>query len=45
MAVWYGSIIIALSHLSIALSAIWSQKLFFVGLLFIVIGAGYLKPV
>ncbi len=43
MAVWYGSIIIALGHLSIALSAIWSPKLFFVGLLFIVIGTGLFK--
>ncbi|MEG0278204.1 MAG: peptide MFS transporter [Morganella sp. (in: enterobacteria)] len=42
-AVWYGSIIIALGHLAIALSAISSPKLFFIGLLFIVIGTGLFK--
>ncbi|VTR47582.1 Di-/tripeptide transporter [Serratia fonticola] len=39
-AVWYGSILIALGHLSIALSAIMGNDLFFVGLMFIVLGSG-----
>ncbi|OTA21144.1 Di/tripeptide permease [Xenorhabdus beddingii] len=42
LAVWYGSIIIALGHLSIALSAIWSH-LFFIGLLLITLGTGLFK--
>ncbi|MDX7999306.1 peptide MFS transporter [Xenorhabdus sp. Reich] len=42
-AVWYGSIIIALGHLSIAISAIWSDKLFFIGLLLITLGTGLFK--
>jgi proton-dependent oligopeptide transporter, POT family len=42
-AVWYGSLIIALGHLSIALSAIWGNSLFFIGLLFIVLGTGLFK--
>lgn len=43
LAVWYGSIFIALGHLSIALSAFWSQDLFFIGLLLIVLGTGLFK--
>ncbi|REF27971.1 POT family proton-dependent oligopeptide transporter [Xenorhabdus cabanillasii] len=43
LAVWYGSIIIALGHLSIALSAIWSKHLFFIGLLLITLGTGLFK--
>jgi hypothetical protein len=35
-AVWYGSILIALGHLSIALSAVMGTNLFFIGLMFIV---------
>ncbi|CEE93841.1 putative Alkaline phosphatase [Xenorhabdus nematophila str. Anatoliense] len=42
LAVWYGSIIIALGHLAIALSAIWSN-LFFIGLLLITLGTGLFK--
>lgn len=42
-AVWYGSILIAIGHLSIALSSIWGQNLFFLGLLFIVLGTGLFK--
>ncbi|MCT8343015.1 MULTISPECIES: peptide MFS transporter [Photorhabdus] len=42
-AVWYGSIIIALGHLSIALSAFLSHHLFFIGLLLIVLGTGLFK--
>lgn len=43
LAVWYGSIIIALGHLSIALSAVWDSSLFFIGLLLIVLGTGLFK--
>ena len=39
-AVWYGSILIALGHLSIALSAVLGDNLFFIGLMFIVLGSG-----
>lgn len=42
-AVWYGSILIALGHLSIALSAILGNNLFFIGLMFIVVGSGLFK--
>lgn len=42
-AVWYGSLIIALGHLSIAMSAIWTNTFFFVGLLLIVLGTGLFK--
>lgn len=40
---WYGSILIALGHLSIALSAIMGNNLFFIGLMFIVLGSGLFK--
>jgi POT family proton-dependent oligopeptide transporter len=42
-AVWYGSILIALGHLSIALSAVLGNNLFFIGLMFIVLGSGLFK--
>lgn len=42
-AVWYGSLIIACGHLSIALSAFWSDTFFFIGLLLIVLGTGLFK--
>ncbi|WBF43713.1 peptide MFS transporter [Serratia rubidaea] len=42
-AVWYGSILIALGHLSIALSAIMGNPLFFIGLMLIVLGSGLFK--
>ncbi len=42
-AVWYGSILIALGHLSIALSAFFGNDLFFIGLVFIVLGTGLFK--
>jgi POT family proton-dependent oligopeptide transporter len=42
-AVWYGSILIALGHLSIALSAVLGDNLFFIGLMFIVLGSGLFK--
>jgi POT family proton-dependent oligopeptide transporter len=43
-AIWYGGVFIALGHLSIALSAVFAQTTFFLGLIFIVIGTGLLKP-
>ena len=43
-AIWYGGILIALGHLSIALSAVFHQATFFVGLILIVAGTGLLKP-
>lgn len=42
--IWYGGVIIALGHLSIALSAVFAQRAFFLGLVLIVIGTGMLKP-
>lgn len=42
-ALWWGSIIIALGHLSIALSALFGMTLFFVGLICIVLGSGLFK--
>jgi len=43
-AIWYGGILIALGHLSIALSSVFHQATFFLGLIFIVAGTGLLKP-
>jgi POT family proton-dependent oligopeptide transporter len=43
-AIWTGGVFIALGHLSIALSAVFSRPTFFLGLIFIVIGTGLLKP-
>ena len=42
-AVWYGSIIIALGHLSIALTAVFSTFFFYFGLVLIVLGSGLFK--
>ncbi|QNW92416.1 peptide MFS transporter [Acinetobacter seifertii] len=42
-AVWYGSIIIALGHLSIALSSLFNQSFFYLGLVLIVLGTGLFK--
>jgi len=42
-AVWYGSIIIALGHLSIALTTIFDQFFFYFGLVLIVLGSGLFK--
>lgn len=42
-AVWYGSLIIALGHLSIASSALWGSYFFYIGLVFIVLGSGLFK--
>jgi proton-dependent oligopeptide transporter, POT family len=41
--VWYGSLIIALGHLSIALTALFSPFFFYLGLILIVIGTGLFK--
>src|SRR5438876_5674350 len=43
-AIWYGGILIALGHLSIALSIVFARSAFFIGLIFIVLGTGLLKP-
>jgi proton-dependent oligopeptide transporter, POT family len=43
-AIWYGSILIALGHLSIALSIVFAHSAFFIGLILIVLGTGLLKP-
>jgi POT family proton-dependent oligopeptide transporter len=43
-AIWTGGVFIALGHLSIALSAVFSRPTFFLGLILIVIGTGLLKP-
>ena len=43
-AIWYGGILIALGHLSIALSLIFAHSAFFLGLILIVLGTGLLKP-
>ncbi|MEB3767204.1 oligopeptide:H+ symporter [Acinetobacter sp. MD2] len=42
-AVWYGSIIMALGHLSIALSAVFSNAFFYFGLVLLVLGSGLFK--
>ncbi|MGH7463092.1 MAG: peptide MFS transporter, partial [Longimicrobiales bacterium] len=43
-AIWYGGILIACGHLSIALSSVFARPAFFLGLIFIVLGTGLLKP-
>src|SRR2546423_1603567 len=42
--IWYGGVLIALGHLSIALSIIFAQAAFHIGLVLIVMGTGLLKP-
>ncbi|MEO7369189.1 MAG: peptide MFS transporter [Gemmatimonadaceae bacterium] len=42
--IWYGGVFIAIGHLFIALSAVFAHRAFFLGLIFIVIGTGLLKP-
>lgn len=39
-----GAVLITIGHLAIALSAVFSQTTFFIGLVFIVLGTGLLKP-
>ncbi|HWK89383.1 MAG TPA: oligopeptide:H+ symporter, partial [Longimicrobium sp.] len=43
-AIWWGGVLIALGHLFIALSSVLSKPAFFLGLIFIVLGTGLLKP-
>jgi proton-dependent oligopeptide transporter, POT family len=43
-AIWYGGLLIALGHLSIAASGVIGKPVFFLGLVFIVMGTGLLKP-
>jgi POT family proton-dependent oligopeptide transporter len=43
-AVFWGGVLIALGHISIALSIVFARPAFFVGLVLIVIGTGLLKP-
>ena len=43
-AIWHGGVLIALGHLSIALSAVFAHQAFFLGLVLIVLGTGLLKP-
>ena len=43
-AIWYGGVFIAIGHLFIALSAGFEKPAFFLGLVFIVMGTGLLKP-
>ena len=42
--IWYGGVFIAIGHLFIALSSVFAHRAFFLGLIFIVIGTGLLKP-
>ncbi len=42
--IWYGGVFIAIGHLFIALSTVFAHRAFFLGLIFIVIGTGLLKP-
>src|SRR6185436_485767 len=43
-AIWWGGVLIAIGHLFIALSAVFAHSAFFLGLVFIVMGTGLLKP-
>src|SRR2546430_3856405 len=43
-AIWYGGILIATGHITIAFSGIIGHPMFFVGLILIVMGTGLLKP-
>ena len=42
--IWWGGVLIACGHIAIALSTVFAHTAFFVGLVFIVIGTGMLKP-
>jgi len=42
--IWWGGVFIMLGHFAIALSAVFAKSAFFLGLIFIVIGTGLLKP-
>src|SRR3954463_16749813 len=43
-AIWYGGLLIALGHISVAVSGIFGKPVFFLGLVLIVMGTGLLKP-
>jgi POT family proton-dependent oligopeptide transporter len=43
-AVWWGGVLIAVGHVCIALSTVFAHTAFFLGLVFIVMGTGLLKP-
>jgi POT family proton-dependent oligopeptide transporter len=43
-AVWWGGVLIASGHISVALSGILGKPVFFLGLVLIVMGTGLLKP-
>ena len=43
-AVWWGGVLIASGHISIALSGMLGKPVFFLGLVLIVMGTGLLKP-
>jgi POT family proton-dependent oligopeptide transporter len=43
-AIWWGGVFIAIGHLFIALSSKFDKPAFFLGLIFIVMGTGLLKP-
>jgi POT family proton-dependent oligopeptide transporter len=42
--IWWGGVFIMLGHFSIALSSVFAKSAFFLGLIFIVMGTGLLKP-
>jgi POT family proton-dependent oligopeptide transporter len=42
--IWWGGVLIAIGHLCIALSSVFAKPAFFLGLVFIVMGTGLLKP-
>src|SRR5256885_5624138 len=42
--IWYGGCLIALGHISLALSSIFAKPALFAGLLFLLMGTGLLKP-
>jgi proton-dependent oligopeptide transporter, POT family len=42
--IWWGGVLIAVGHVCIALSSVFAHTAFFLGLVFIVLGTGLLKP-
>jgi POT family proton-dependent oligopeptide transporter len=42
--IWWGGVLIAVGHVCIALSSVFAHTAFFLGLVFIVMGTGLLKP-
>jgi POT family proton-dependent oligopeptide transporter len=42
--IWWGGVLIAAGHISIALSVVFERPAFFLGLILIVLGTGMLKP-